>query len=242
MRMLVFKVTDDFQSGWKTSWFISPWFKYDYFEATSAIWILTKAPFPPKKTQWEKHPTQVRRLCQRAHQTSCLNTWRIWRWKVCFCWNVGAALANRKVKRLRLRQTELLYFYSLYLHTANGAARHICPLHYLLHAFIRAILTCVPSDRWQSSFFIFLYEPCRVAEVGHRPGAFPKWEKKINIMMGLWFFTAFVWIISNREDLRWKMCQNWRFKVIILGERQLERCVFDVSEVNTKCKYDSYYS
>lgn len=36
-------------------------------------------------------------------------------------------MANRKMKQLRLRQTVLLCFYSLYFHTANGAVCHICP-------------------------------------------------------------------------------------------------------------------
>lgn len=55
---------------------------------------------------------------------SCLTIFEIWlRRRVVLRWQSN----NRKMKPLRLRQTVLLCFYGLYLHTANGAARHICP-------------------------------------------------------------------------------------------------------------------
>lgn len=67
-------------------------------------------------------------------------------------WHFAGRVEGRwtgELKQLRLRQTVLLCFYSLYLHSANGATRQICPLHYLHLVFIRAVLTCVPGDRWE---------------------------------------------------------------------------------------------
>lgn len=95
-------------------------------------------------------------------------------------------MADRKMKQLRLRQTVLLCFYSLYLHTANGAARHICPQHYLHLGFIRAILTCVPSDRWEG----FFYTSPAVAKMGQK-------KKRGNYNDRAEVLTAFVYCVEQ---------------------------------------------
>lgn len=91
----------------------------------------------------------------------------------------------------QIETNRLLCFYSLYLHTANGAARHICPLHYLHLRFIRAVLTCVPLIDGTASL-----HTGPVAKVGQGLGSL-KNENRVNIMMS---FYCLCLDVFNRKD------------------------------------------
>lgn len=117
-------------------------------------------------------------FCQAENWTSCLTTFEIWLAAPCSAETVLPRQTGKWSRPDWDKQRRCVFM--AYISPRQMVLHAIsAPQHYLHLGFIRAILTRVPSDRWQWDFFFFLYRPCRAAEACQK--------KKQTIMMELRF-------------------------------------------------------